>query len=60
MNYISLYYISFILFFFSFISDCVQISQILLTSVKNKATVNVSWVCLWYSFVVLIVMIGIT
>ena len=28
IDYISLYYISFILFFFSFISDCIQISQI--------------------------------
>lgn len=31
----------FILFFFSFISDCIQISQIQ-HSVKNKATVNAS------------------
>ena len=38
--------------------DVLRISQILLMFVKNKATVNVSWVCLWYSFVVLIGMIG--
>ena len=57
IDYISLYYISFILFFFSFISDCIQISQIL-NSVKSKATVNASVGMFSYSFVVLVVMIG--
>ena len=41
IDYISSYYISFILFFFSFISDCIQISQIQ-RSIKNKATVDVT------------------
>ena len=28
-------------------------------SIKNKATVNVSWVCLLYSFIILVVMTSI-
>ena len=58
IDYRSLYYISFILFFFSFISDCIQISQIL--NVRQKQS---NYECLMgmfsYSFVILVVMIGI-
>ena len=49
ITYISFYYISFVAFFFSFVDECIQISQIR-HSVKNKATVNVSWVCFIYSY----------
>ena len=38
--------------------DDSRISQIQ-HSVKSKATVNVSWVCFSYSFVILVAMIGV-
>ena len=53
IDYISLYYISFILFFFSFISDCIQISQIL--NVRQKQS---NGECLMGMFMVLLCYIG--
>ena len=40
-------------FTWRFGSDCVE-SRKFLTSVKNKATVNVSWVCYYSLFVILV------